>query len=67
MRKNITCIGIPRENTIKMRSHPGATIIDICDYIKSELCQTPDIVIVHWGTNIPKNINTVKKIKKLVK
>ena len=47
MRKNITCIGIPRENTIKMRSHPGATIIDICDYIKSELCQKPDIVIVH--------------------
>ena len=65
--QNITCTGILRENTIKMRSHPGATMIDICDYIKSELRQKADVVIVHCGTNIPKNINTVKKIKKLVK
>ena len=65
MIKNITGTGISRENIIKMRSHPGATTIDICDYIKPELRQKPDVVIVHCGTNdIPNNINTVKKIKK---
>ena len=51
-----------------MRPHPGATTIDIYNYIKPELRQTPDVVIVHCGTNdIPNNINTVKKIKKLGK
>ena len=68
MIKNITGTGISREKIIKMRLHPGATTIDICDYIKLELRQKPDVVIVHCGTNdIPNNINTVKKIKKLVK
>ena len=68
MIKNITGTGISRENVIKMRPHPGATTIDICDYIKPELRQKPDVVIVHCGTNdTPNNINTVKKIKKLVK
>ena len=68
MIKNITGMGISRENIIKMRPHPGATTIDICDYIKPELRQKLDVVIVHCGTNdIPNNINTVKKIKKLVK
>ena len=61
-------MGISRENIIKMRNHPGVTTIDICDYIKPELCQKPDVVIVHCGTNdFRNNINTVKKIKKLVK
>ena len=68
MLKNITGTVISRENVIKMRPHSGATTIDICDYIKPELRQKPDIVIVHCGTNdIPNNINTVKKIKKIKK
>ena len=68
MIKNITGTGISRENVIKMRPHPGATTIDICDYIKPELRQKPDVVIVQCGANdIPNNTNTVKKIKKLVK
>ena len=68
MIKNIPGMGISRKNIIKMRPHHGATSIDICDYIKPALRQKPDVVIVHCGTNdIPNNINTVKKIKKLVK
>ena len=47
MIKNITGTGISRENIIKMRPHPGATTIDICDYIKPELRQKLDVVIVH--------------------
>ena len=38
------------------------------DYIKPELHHKPDIVILHCGTNdITNDVNTVKKIKKLVK
>ena len=66
--KNITGTGISRANTVKMRPHPGATTVDICDYIKPELCHKPDVIIIHCGTNdIENEINTVKKIKKLVK
>ena len=51
-----------------MRPHPIATTIDIFNYINPELRQKPDVVIAHCGTNdIPNNINTVIKIKKLVK
>ena len=53
MIKNITGTGISRD-VIKMRPHPGATTIDICDYIKPELCQKPDVLIVHCGTMLRK-------------
>ena len=66
MIKNITVTGISRKNTIKMRPHPGATTVDICDYIKPELRQKPDVIIIHCGTNDIEN-DMVKKIKKLVK
>ena len=66
--KNITGTGISTTNTIKMRPYPGATTADICDYIKPELRHKPDVIIIHCGTNdIANEINTVKKIKKLVK
>ena len=40
----------------------------ICDYIKSKLSQNPDVVIEQcWTNDILNNINTVKKINKLVK
>ena len=51
-----------------MRPHLGATTVDMIDYIKPELRHKPDIVILHCGTNdITNDVNTVKKIKKLVK
>ena len=46
----------------------SATTVIICDYIKPELRQKSHVVIVYCGRNdIRNNINTVKKIKKLVK
>ena len=64
----ITAIGISRTNTFKMRPHPGATIVDICNYIKPELRHKPDVIIIHCGTNDMENVvNKVKTIKKLVK
>ena len=68
MMENITGTGILRKNTVKMRPHPGATDVDICDYIKPELRHKPDVINIQWGTNdIENENNTVKKIKKLVK
>ena len=68
MIKDITGTVISRQNITTMRPHPTATTIDIFDYIKLELRQKPDVVIVHCGaSDIPNNINTVKKIKKLAK
>ena len=68
MIKNITDNGISRTNTIQMRPHPGATTVDIYDYIKPELHHKLDAIIIRYGTNdIENEINTVKKIRKLVK
>ena len=68
MIKNITGTGISRDHTVKIRPHPGATDIDMCDYIKPELRHQPDVIILHCGTNdIPNEINTLKKLKKLLK
>ena len=66
--KNITGSGLSKDHTVKIRPHPGATTVDMIDYIKPELRNKPDIVILHCGTNdITNDVNTVKKIKKLVK
>ena len=68
MIKNFTGNEISRTNTVEMRPYPGATTVDICDYIEPELHHKPDVIIIHCGTNdIENEINTVKKIKKLIK
>ena len=68
MLKNITGSGLSKDHTVKIRPHPGATTIDVIDYIKPEPRHKPDIVILHCETNyITNDMNTVKKIKKLVK
>ena len=68
MLKNITGSGLSKDHTVKIRPHPGVTTIDMIDYIKPELRHKPDIVILHCGTNdITNDVNTVKKIKNLVK
>ena len=66
--KNITGTGISRDHTVKIRPHPRATNIDMCDYIKPDLRHQPDVIILHCGTNdIPNEINILKKLKKLLK
>ena len=51
MIKNITGTGILRDHTVKIRPHPGARSIDICDYMKPELRHQPDVIILNCGTN----------------
>ena len=66
--KNITGTGISRDHTVKIRPHPGAASINMCDYIKRELRLQLDVIILHCGTNdISSEINTLKKLKKLLK
>ena len=68
MLKTITRSGLSKDHTVKTRPHPGATTVDMIDYIKPELRCKPDIAILHCGTNdITNDGNTIKKIKKLVK
>ena len=68
MIKNITETSISRDHTVKIRPHPGARSIDMGDYIKRELRHQPDVIILHCGTNdIWNEINTLKKLKKLLK
>ena len=68
MIKNITGTGISRDHTVKIRPHPGATSIYMCDYIKPELRHQPDFISLHCGKNdISNELNTLKKLKKLLK
>ena len=68
MIKNVICTGVSRDYTVKIRPHPGATCIDICDYIKPELRRQPNVIILHCKTNdISNEINTLKELKKLLK
>ena len=65
MIKNITGTGISRDHSVKIRPHPGATSIDMSDYM---LCHQPDVIILHCGTNdVSNERNTLKKLKKLLK
>ena len=66
--KNITGTGISRDHTVKIKPHSGAASINMCDYIKRELRLQPDVIILHCGTtDISSEINTIKKLKKLLK
>ena len=51
MLKSITGSGISRGHTVNTRPHLGATIEDMIDYIKFELRNKADIIILHCGSN----------------
>ena len=59
MIKNINGTGISRLNTVKMRPHPGATTVDLCDCI-NVLCsnQKP-----HVDKNLRKAIKKRSQLK----
>ena len=39
-------MGISRDHTVKIKPHPGATSIEMCDYIKPELRHQLDVIIL---------------------
>ena len=57
-----------KQHNVKVNPFRGSTTANMQDHIKQYLEEKPDIFGIHSGTNdIPRNINTLKHMKKLVK
>lgn len=53
-----------KENKVSIKAHSGASTDDIYHYIKPEINKSPDVIIIHGGTNdLSKNIKTVDNFK----
>ena len=58
---------VSRNDSVNMRSHPGATIDDFTDYVRPTVRKKPNLIIIHSGTNdIQNNVNTLQKIRKVI-
>ena len=58
---------VSRNNSVKVRSHPGATTNDFIDYVRPTVRKKPNLVIIHTETNdIQNNVNTVQKRRKVI-
>ena len=56
-----------RDNSVKIRYHPGATTDDIIDYVRPTARKKPDTIIIHTGTNdIQNKVNTLQKVRKAI-
>ena len=54
-------------NSLKVRSHHGATIGNFIDYIPSMLQKKYNFIILHARTNdIQNNINNLQKVRKVI-
>ena len=55
---------VSRNNSVKMRSHPGARTDDFIDYVRPTVRKKPNLIIIHIGINdTQNNINTLQKIR----
>ena len=67
MVKHINGPGISKNDQVQVKTHPGATADAIIGYIKPIICQKPDIVFVHSGTNdLTKDVNNMNRVHKVV-
>ena len=58
---------VSRNDSVKVRSHPGATTDDFIDYVRPTVRKKPNLIIIHSGTNdIQNNVNTLQKIRKVI-
>ena len=58
---------VSRNNSVKVRSHPGATADDFIDYVRPIARKKPNLIIIHTGTNdIQNNLNTLQKMRKVI-
>ena len=50
---------VSRYDSVKVKSHPGATTDDFADYIRPTVRKKTNLIIIHSGTNdIRNNVNT---------
>ena len=67
MTKYVNGREISRNNPVKVKSYPGATINDFIDYVRPTVRKKPNLIIIHTGTNdIQNNVNTLQKIRDVV-
>ena len=67
MIKYINAREISRSSSVKIRSHPRATIEDLIDYVRPATRKKPKMMVIHSGTNdITSKVNTLQKIRKVV-
>ena len=58
---------VSRNNSVKVRSHPGATADDFNHYVRPTVRKKPNLIIIHSGTNdIQNSVNTLQKIRKVI-
>ena len=67
MIKHVNGCEVFRDNSVKIRCHPGAATDDIIDYVRSTARKKPDMIIIHTSTNdIQNNVNTLQKVRKVI-
>ena len=67
MIKYINAREISRSSSVKIRSHSGATIEDLIDYVRPTARKNPKMLVIHSGTNdITNKVNTLQKIRKVI-
>ena len=59
MIKHVNWREVFRDDSAKIRCHPGATTYDIIDYVRPTAGKKPDMIVIHTGTNGIQN-NTSK-------
>ena len=65
--KHVNGREVSRNDSVKVRSHPGAITDDFIDYVRPTVRKKPNLIILHGGTNdIQNNVNTLQKIRKVI-
>ena len=63
---NIDPRGLGKMHAVKVLPHSGSTTEDMIDYIKPSAKKTPDVIIMHAGTNdLTNDIDTVSNLGKI--
>ena len=58
---------VSRDNSVKIKYHPGATTDNVLDYVRPSGRKKPDMIIIHTGTNdIQSKVNTLQKVRKVI-
>ena len=67
MIKYVNGRAVSRNDSVKRRSHPGATTDEFIDYVQPTVRKKPTLIIIHSEANdIQNNVNTLQKIRKVI-
>ena len=67
MVKHVNGREVCRDNSVKIRCHPGATTDDIIDYVRPTARKKPDMIIIHTGANdIQNKVNALQKVRTVI-